>query len=170
MRNLFRLPRRSNNPFHARLSALLVSMAAALLLGACLPRQTVYHHYESLPAEGWHTGDTLRFETQVPDSQVYCRLNVEVRNRNDYPYRNLPLRIACLTADSLQLPPDTLDIFLANDDGGWLGTGLGNYYQLSQFVGSVHIRKPGTYTFQITCLLPDTVVTGINDIGIRLER
>ena len=128
MRNLFRLPRRSNNPFHARLSALLAGMAAALLLGACLPRQTVYHHYESLPAEG------------------------------------------CLTADSLQLPPDTLDIFLANDDGGWLGTGLGNYYQLSQFVGSVHIRKPGTYTFQVTCLLPDTVVTGINDIGIRLER
>lgn len=114
--------------------------------------------------------DTLRFEAQVPDSQVYCRLEVEVRNRNDYPYRNLPLRIACLTADSLQLPPDTLNIMLADSEGGWLGTGLGNYYQLSQSVGSVHISRPGIYTFRITCLLPDSVVKGINDIGIRLEH
>lgn len=170
MRKLFRLPRRSSNHLRPRFTVLPVGLLAVLMLGACLPRETVYHHYLSLPADGWCTKDTLRFEALVPDSQVYCRLKIEVRNRNDYPYRNLPLSVSCFTADSLQLPPDTVNVLLADDEGGWLGTGLGNYYQQLQSVGSVHISRPGIYTFQVACLLPDSIVKGINDIGIRLER
>lgn len=70
----------------------LILLLAASLFGAC-DKQKVYHAYQSLPDEGWRQTDTLCFSVEVPDSQTYCKLSVEVRNRNNYPYQNLLLSI-----------------------------------------------------------------------------
>lgn len=147
----------------------LILLLAASLFGACDKRK-VYHAYQSLPDEGWRRTDTLCFSAEVPDSQTYCKLSVEVRNRNDYPYQNLLLSIGCTTPDSLSSPTDTLHLTLADEEGIWKGKGWGGLYQNSFPAGSVRIGKPGTYLFKIAYTFPDETLPGINDIGIKLER
>ena len=148
-------------------SILLLFVASALI--AC-DKQTVYHSFQSIPAEGWLQKDTLSFNVEVPDSFTYYKLSVEIRNRNDYPYQNLTLSISCHTPDSTALPTDTLQITLANKEGKWKGTGWGSLYQSEFPIGSIQIGKPGIYQFKIAYAFPDKVLSGINDIGIKLKR
>lgn len=142
---------------------------ASLLFGAC-NGQTVFHSFQSLPDRGWQCQDTVDFYVNVPDSFTTYRLQVEIRNNTNYPYQNLPLSLTTYNADTLQVSTDTLQLILANKQGKWTGKGWGGLYQTSIPAGSVSIEKAGTYRFLITYTLPDSLLKGISDVGIRLDR
>lgn len=155
-----------NSSFYLK-SIILLFVASALF--AC-DKQTVYHSFQSIPAEGWQQKDTLSFSVEVPDSFTYYKLSIEIRNRNDYPYQNLNLSINYQTPDSTSLPTDSLQLTLADKEGKWKGTGWGSLYQSEFPVGGVQISKSGIYQFKIAYTLPDKVLSGINDIGIKLKK
>lgn len=159
--------RLKNKKFCLSANALLLSVAS--LFCAC-DGQVVCHAFRSLPLKGWQRNDTLVFETAVTDSLTYYRLSVEVRNRNGYPYRNLPLTVSCTAPDGQTLPTDSLQLSLANEDGTWRGKGWGGLYQTTFPAGSIRITQPGTYLFKIAYTLPDSLLTGINDVGIKLSK
>lgn len=138
-------------------------------LSAC-DEQTVYHAFRSIPQEGWKRQDTLFFHVSVPDSQTSYRLTLEVRNRNTYPYQNLNLSV-CYTGPGVGFQPaDTLETTLANQEGRWQGDGWGGLYQSAFAAGSVRIEQPGDYLFKVSHTLPDEILPGINDVGIKLQR
>ena len=119
------------------------------LFGACLMaacnENTVYHSYQSLPNEGWGKSDTLSFQCPVTDSiPGTLRLFAEVRNRSEYPYRNLYLFIHENLLDSTV----------------WR----------TVFVKSVRPLHPGNYTVKIVHGMQDEKLTGLNDVGIRIEK
>lgn len=147
----------------------IILLFAASLLSAC-DKQTVYHSFQSIPTEGWLREDTLSFDVEVTDSLTYYKLSLEVRNRSNYPYQNLPLSICYTAGDSISLPADTIQLILADKEGIWKGDGWGGLYQTAASAGSIRIGKPGTYRFKVGYTLPDERLQGINDIGIKLER
>ena len=147
----------------------IILLFGASLLSAC-DKQTVYHSFQALPTEGWLREDTLSFDVKVTDSLTYYKLSLEVRNRSNYPYQNLPLSICYTTADSIPSPTDTIQLILADKEGIWKGDGWGGLYQTAVSAGSVRIGKPGTYLFKVAYTLPDERLQGINDIGIKLKR
>lgn len=147
----------------------LVLLFIASLCMAC-DKQTVYHAFLSLPTEGWQRKDTLSFQVTVPDSATYYNIFIEVRNRSSYPYQNLPLHICYDNPEVQDFKRDTLEIRLADSTGVWLGNGWGGLYQSSLRAGIVRVGKAGEYRFKITHLLPDELLPGINDVGIKLKR
>lgn len=147
----------------------LTLLFIASLFIAC-DKQTVYHNFQSLPTEGWQREDTLSFQVAVPDSATFYSISVEVRNRNNYPYQNLPLLICYDNPETQNFKKDTLEIRLADSTGVWSGDGWGGLYQSTLRAGMVRIGKAGEYRFRITHLLPDTLLPGINDVGIKLKR
>lgn len=132
--------------------------------------QTVYHAFRSIPQAGWQRQDTLLFDVPVPDSLTYYKLSVELRNRTDYPYQNISLSVCYDGPEVHPMPADTIQITLADKEGIWKGDGWGGLYQSASFVGGVKIGKPGHYLFKIAYTLPDGILPGINDVGIKLER
>lgn len=148
----------------------IILLFVASTLAAC-DKQTIYHSYQSLPAEGWRKKDTLSFNVEVPDSFTYYKLSIEVRNRNDYPYQNMNLSIRYIApTDTISLPADTIQFSLADKEGKWKGTGWGSLYQSEFSIGSVRIGKPGNYQFKIAYTFPDQSLNGVNDIGIKLKK
>lgn len=145
----------------------LILLFIASLCTAC-DEQTVYHAFQSLPAEGWQQKDTLFFNVTVPDSATLYDVSVEVRNRNNYPYQNLPLLIYYDSPEARNIRRDTLELRLADKAGIWQGDGWG-LYQSAFPAGLIRIGKAGEYRFKITYLLPDEVLPGVNDIGIKLS-
>lgn len=139
------------------------------ILSAC-DKQTVYHVFQTIPQEGWKRQDTLFFDVIAPDSQTYYRLTVEVRNRNNYPYQNIGLSVCYDGPEVKKLPADSLQIILADKEGIWKGDGWGGLYQSALSAGSIKIGKPGNYLFKIAYTLPDDILPGINDVGIKLQR
>ncbi len=142
---------------------------AVLLLSAC-DRGTVYHSFHPLSEDGWNKKDTLCFDMQVADSQTSYRLYVELRYRDTYPYRNLSLLVDYLTPDSVYLQTGTLQMMLADDAGVWLGEGLNGLYQCSFSAGIIPVNKPGQYRILLTYAFPDSVLPGISDVGIRVNK
>lgn len=148
---------------------ILLLLLIASLFTAC-DKQVVYHAYQPLPTEGWQLSDTLLFKIAVPDSATFYNVSVEVRNRSNYPYQNLPLLLYCDSPEAQNIKKDTLNLTLASNTGNWFGNGWGGLYQSAFPAGLIRIEETGEYCFRITYLLPDEVLTGINDIGIRLKR
>ncbi|MBQ8674289.1 MAG: gliding motility lipoprotein GldH [Bacteroides sp.] len=155
----------------------------ASLLMACGERQTVYHAYHTLPMEGWHRQDTLPFDIPLPDSLATYRLSVEVRHRGNYPYRNLRLLLCHEDAPDRHPSQDSLNLLLATPTGRWTGDGLSGLYQNSFPVGPIRIASlpslPSPQDTTIRCkhfrlhlhhLLPDSLLPGLSDIGIKVER
>lgn len=156
-------------PNHKFLRKSLTLLFAASLCMAC-DEQTVYHSFQSLPTEGWQRKDTLFFNVMVPDSVTLYNVSVEVRNRNNYPYQNLPLLIYYDSPETRNIKRDTLELRLADGAGIWLGDGWGGLYQSDLSAGLIRIGKAGEYSFKVIHLLPDEILPGINDIGIKLKR
>lgn len=147
----------------------ILLLLVASVLYAC-NEHTVYHAFQSIPIEGWQRKDTLLFNVEVPDSQTYYKLSIEVRNRNNYPYQNINLSLSyCDSLCHIQVS-DTIHLTLADKEGKWMGDGWGGLYQTAFSAGSVRIGNSGTYYFKIAYTLSDQILQGINDIGIKLER
>ena len=165
--NLFEMTNRfKNKTKHLKYIILLFIVGA---LGAC-DKQTVYHAFRSVPQEGWKRQDTLFFDVAVPDSQTYYKLTVEIRNRNTYPYQNINLSVDYEDPESKRVQVDTLKAVLASKEGIWKGDGWGGLYQSAFSAGSIKIGRSGNYLFKIAYTLPDEILPGINDVGIKLRR
>ena len=155
-----------NKTKHLKYIILLFIVGA---LGAC-DKQTVYHAFRSVPQEGRKRQDTLFFDVAVPDSQTYYKLTVEIRNRNTYPYQNINLSVGYEDPESKRVQVDTLKAVLASKEGIWKGDGWGGLYQSAFSAGSIKIGRSGNYLFKIAYTLPDEILPGINDVGIKLRR
>lgn len=147
----------------------LFCLIVICLTTAC-NNHTVYHSYQALSADGWNKSDTLLFQIPITDSITTFRLFAEVRNRSDYPYRNLHLFINQNLLDSTVWSTDTVTINIADSTGRWEGNGWGSIYQSETFIKSVRTLHPGNFTLKIGHGMKDENLIGINDIGIRIEK
>lgn len=148
----------------------LFCLIGTCLLAAC-DEHTVYHSYQSLPSEGWEKSDTLFFHVPVTDSvPTTLKVFAEVRNRTDYPYRDLHLFIRHNLQDSTAWAMDTVAITLADSTGRWTGKGWGSLYQSSVFIGTIRTLGAGKYTVELINGMKDEKLKGVNDAGIRIEK
>lgn len=145
---------------------------ALLLAGTLFACQntTVYHSFRNLPDEGWKQNDTLCFDVAMTDSLTTCQLFVEVRNLSNYPYQNLSVILTHETPDSLTVASDTLHFILADQQGNWIGKGWGGIYQNRFPAGNINIRQTGRHRLILQHGLTDASISGIHDIGIKLEK
>lgn len=165
--------RRKSNRLHPSADLIrrygLFLLVAASVLSACGDRQCCYHAYRSLPSDGWSREDTLTFEVEAADSLTSYRLALEVRNRNDYPYQNLPLFLCFTDSAGIPLRTDTLPLRLADPAGSWTGKGWSGLYQSAFPAGEIPIGCAGRYYIKIAYTLPDERLQGVNDVGVRLS-
>lgn len=130
-----------------------------------------YHHYNSTPLEGWNCNDTLEYViTDLnPDTPITISLNL--RNRYNYKYENLVLKIIHNLEDSSSPSIKVVELPLANNSGIWLGDGWGSLRQTNHLLEK--IQKPNltdsTY-IKILQIMPDSILEGIEDVGIRITH
>lgn len=152
--------------FRNSIFAMIIACAAT----ACNDH-IVYHSYQTLPVEGWKKNDTLFFQIPVTDSvPTTFRLFAEARNKSDFPYRDLYLFINQNLLDSTVWKTDTVTIHIADSTGRWLGSGWSNIYQSETFIKSVRSLHSGNRFIKITSGMKDENLSGLNDIGIRIEK
>ncbi|MBQ0152954.1 MAG: gliding motility lipoprotein GldH, partial [Chryseobacterium sp.] len=65
---------------------------------------------------------------------------------------------------------DTLNYILAKPSGEWLGTGFGETKEtLFQYKLNYKFPKEGTYEVDVQHAMRNDILTGIEDIGIKVE-
>jgi gliding motility-associated lipoprotein GldH len=142
---------------------------AAMALAAC-DGSVYYDESRSVDEHGWLPQDTLIFDVEVDDTVHLFNFLVEVRNSVEYPYSNTFLFINTTFPDN-SVAYDTLECPLADPEGKWLGKRTGRYvdarYRLRG--GSARFPMTGHYRFAVTNGMRDSAISGIKDVGLRVE-
>ena len=95
---------------------------------------------------------------------------LNVRNTSQYAYQNLFVFLQTTSPAGLSLK-DTLECYLADDRGKWLGDGWGDIYD-NRFLYKRNVRFPvsGIYTFKLVQGMRANELKYITDVGIRIEK
>ena len=143
----------------------------ALLFGAC-QNQAVFEQNVDIPNSAWQKNEPVHITMPTPaDSTAdYYRLVINLRNAEDYAYRNIFFFITTTAPDGANLR-DTLQYELANERGKWLGK-IGRYWIDHRLLFRSRIRFPqeGDYLFSIQHGMRADTLHGIGAIGLRLEK
>ena len=126
---------------------IVLCLLTGSLLTAC-DKNIVYSNYQRLEEEkGWAAKNWLRFETELKDTNQLYNVYINVRNAENYPYKNLFLFLHTSYPDG-KSSVDTIECVLADEQGHWLGKGLGDLYDNQiLFKKNAHFKKPGKYVF-----------------------
>ncbi len=151
------------------LNPLLVLMGIFLFFTACDPNR-VYEKYQKIDKNGWHQDSIADFPVNITDTISRYNLYVNIRNKGSYPNSNLWLFMTISPPKGKSLK-DTTEFILADLHGKWVGKGLGDMYD-SQHLYKKNIFFPssGIYHFRIQHGMRETLLSGIRDIGFRVEK
>ncbi|MDR1864286.1 MAG: gliding motility lipoprotein GldH [Bacteroidales bacterium] len=146
------------------ISALPVILAASCDFGK------VYEDCVRLPEEGWKHTEVARFEAAIDDTAAECNIYVNVRNNTDYKWMELWLFVNT-KSPSGKRQRDTLKVMITDERGKWLGHGRIRKFGNSLLLGrKIRFPETGVYTFDYEHGMRDDPLTGIEDVGLRIER
>ena len=141
----------------------------SLIVFACTSND-VYFQYQSVASQGWNKDSLYRFDIPIVDTIATYNVYVNIRNRGEYPYQNLWVFLAKTTPDSIE-SKDSIECYLADKRGKWLGSGLGSILEMPVlYQQNVRFSKAGIYHYKIRQGMRDSLLKGINDIGMRVEK
>ena len=147
---------------------LLIAFCGLLALLSCDPGR-VYEKNIKIPDGIWHKDNKVSFEVFIDDTVSAHNLYVNVRNTSLYPFSNLFLFIET-TAPSGHTIRDTVEVILADNSGKWLGSGLGDMWDLQQaYKQNVRFAQRGKYFFEYQQAMRMDRLPFILDTGLRIE-
>ena len=150
-------------------NSLLILIFGSLFLTSCI-NNDVYLKYKTITTNGWNKDSLCTFDIQIKDTAALYNLYVNIRNRGEYPYQNLWLFLSKKSPDNVQ-SKDSIECYLADNRGKWLGSGIGSVLEMPVlYQQKVKFSKAGIYQYKISHGMRDSVLIGINDIGMRVEK
>ena len=144
----------------------LSGLFMALLLSSCV-RRTIVDMNEDV-GDGWTKDHKIVFDFDINDTITPVDFYVNIRNTTDYAYSNIFFFIKTIYPNR-RYSIDTVEFFLANARGEWLGSGLGKMRSTSTLLKR-EMRFPfsGHYRMEFEMAMRDSVLNGIDAIGIRV--
>lgn len=133
-------------------------------------REKIYDTYVPINTAGWDASFSIEFKVDVNAVKgAEFDYLIGLRNNNDYLYSNIFLFLDVETPSGVAYT-DTLQYLLARPDGKWVGAGLGSIkHNLFKYKESQSMEN-GLYKFNISHGMRSELLTGIEDIGFRIEK
>jgi gliding motility-associated lipoprotein GldH len=148
----------------------LLSLVFLLVLSTSCSKHDVFSEFKILPQNGWHKDSLASFSVPIDDAKAAYRIFVNLRNTNDYSYQNFWIFITRVSPSGI-VSKDTIECYLANQRGQWLGSGVGQFREMSiLYQNEMNYSEPGTYRYDIVHGMRDTLLLGISDIGLRIQK
>lgn len=132
----------------------------------------VFEKNVSIPGQAWSSSYKPEIVLNITDTMALYNVYVVVRHTDAYRYNNMWVNLG------LQVPQDTtyrqrVDLLLATDDKGWLGTGMDDIYEQRVLVnksGPQRFAHPGEYRFTLENIMREDPLQHVLNVGIRVEK
>lgn len=148
---------------------IVVVLLLLLSVASCASR-VVYDDVVAVDGETWDINNKVRLEFNVDDTTNTNLFFVHVRNKTTYRYSNLYLFMQTRFPNG-NITKDTIECILADPSGKWLGKGSGPYREnMILLNASLKFPLKGKYVMDIEQAMRDEKLSGITDVGIRIER
>lgn len=145
------------------------SLLLLIMLNSC-NQHVLMDENMAIYKEGWNLNQKADFEVNVEDTLGLYAFYINIRQQETYRFSNLYIFLHT-TFPNGTLTHDTIECVLAHDDGRWLGKSSGSLIS-NQILLNPSLRFPlaGNYRFEIEQAMRESLLQGIEDIGIRIEK
>lgn len=149
---------------------LSVTLVVILFLTSSCDQNVVYEKNYTLENLTWTLEDRKEFNFEISDTNQLYNLYLNLRNSKSYRYSNLYIFLKT-KYPSGKLTKDTLQFYLADPTGRWLGKSAGDLVS-HQIMFSRKMRFPeaGAYSIQLEQGMRDSSLGDISDVGLRVEK
>lgn len=130
----------------------------------------VFEQSQEIPNATWDMNNPVSFEFDIDDTVSLHNFYVTLRNRESYAFSNIFLFVS-LEFPNGKLNIDTLNCPLADPEGKWYGSGLGDLYD-NRIIFKERRKFPmaGHYRVSIQQAMRVDQLEGIGDVGFRLSK
>ena len=90
----------------------------------------IFDEYKDFPEQSWSSDEILKFEYFVEDTAKTYTTVLKLRHTVNYEFQNLFLFIYN------ENKKDTVEVFLSNKKGEWIGKGIGDIRELELIIDS----------------------------------
>jgi len=147
----------------------IVCFFAVVLFTACDSKRVIDEN-KDLPAQGWNYQNKLIFDVPINDTLSQYNLFFNVRINADFLYSNLYLNLHT-SSPSMLKTIERKELILADENGKWLGKGLGDLYDYQIPVKEkFRFKENGIYRFELEQNMRNDTLLNIAAAGIRLEK
>jgi gliding motility-associated lipoprotein GldH len=138
-----------------------------LLLQSC-GDSALYDHSFSFNDHEWPQGDFPKFVVPITDTNSTFDVDFTLRTTTDYSFSNLWMNVSIIFPDGTKLRrPYELKI---TDQKGWLGEKSGTVVENTLSFPKSKLPQKGSYTFVLEQATPETKVSEVLDIGLRVSK
>ncbi|GHT38156.1 hypothetical protein AGMMS49965_00650 [Bacteroidia bacterium] len=150
-------------------SKCLIIAGLMLVFTACSPVEEHYYQFRSFSSGAWDAQEEIRFEVPVQSIRQLYNVFLELRNTNEYNFRNIWLVVDILNTDG-SLQTDTIHATLADRNGRWYGNGISIYDTEIPVQTNIQYPDSGIYVYTIRQEMSENPLRGITDVGLRVMK
>lgn len=124
-----------------------------------------------IPNHEWNSAFKPGIKVQIPDTNATYNVYFVIRHTNAYQYNNIWIALDRKSgADSI--PPQNLNIILATNEGGWMGSGIDDIYEQRRLINQEGGFKFNAteQVFRISHLMRKDPLPEVMNVGIRIEK
>lgn len=150
---------------------LQVAMAFSLIASSCIGTVGVFEKNVSIPGHEWNSSFKPEIDFEIIDTTSLYNIYVVLRHTDSYRYNNIWMNIYT------RIPGDTthkqrLDLKLATDDKGWLGSGMDDIYEHRILItrSPQRLTKSGIYKFRLENIMREDPLQYVMNVGVRVEK
>ena len=130
----------------------------------------VFEEYKSFENQKWNTDSAAFFNYATSDTTSKNTIKIKLRHTVEYEFQNLFLFIE---TDVM----DTVELMLANKEGMWLGSGIGDVREFEfEYQNAKLFSKKGNYSFKIEQAMrygmaeKIQILNNVLAVGISIEK
>lgn len=142
-----------------------------VVCGSSCKTVDVFEKNVSIPGQQWEHAFTPVISFNISDTLSLYNIYVTLRHTYAYNYNNIWLNL------HFQLPGDTakeqkVDILLADNNKGWLGTGMDDLYEVRRLITPqpYRFKNSGKCTFTLEQVMRENPLKHVMNAGIRVEK
>ena len=147
----------------------LVLIAIIVMFTSC-DSSIVFDEYKSFENQNWNTDSAAFFNYVTTDTTSKNEIKIKLRHTVEYEFQNLFLFIE---TDVM----DTVELVLANKEGMWLGSGIGDVREFEfEYQNAKLFSKKGNYSFKIEQAMrygmaeKIQVLNNVLAVGLSIEK
>ncbi len=129
------------------------------------------HYYQEQKSVGkeWNKDSAVTFNIEIKDTTDAYNFLFLSRNTNEYPYSNLYVFTKLIDPKGQEFS-DTLQYYLAFQDGEWIGKGQNLKELYLVYRENISLKDTGVYKLSVWHGMRDENLTGIEDLSLIVDK
>jgi gliding motility-associated lipoprotein GldH len=148
----------------------LFTVVIAIVFFAACQTIDLYEQITTYPTHQWSTKQINEYSFSISDTNSLYNIYFVIRHHNAYHYKNIWLQVNTQAASDSVLK-QTVNINLADDMKGWLGTGMDDIYDHRVLINAKPVKLPmGIFKVSLHHIMREDPLQNILTTGIRVEK